>query len=173
MLTLKEAIQLCEWIAFSCPAHGVLHSCVNFGQSALYNWPSPGKQEGKYFHEDQFYSVSKHLKRFTCCGRVLRLTKIKRKENKAFPHQVKMSCVLMSHLWGTLFGKNTVHQKPALGCLRTSAESALTGAVAQPELLSADLKNRCVGESVQVIFSCTACSKSLPKQPVYRAILWK
>lgn len=46
-----------------------------------------------------------------------------------------------SHL---LFEKNILHQKPALGCLRTSAESALTGAVAHPELLSADLKNRCV-----------------------------
>lgn len=37
-----------------------------------------------------------------------------------------------------------MHQKAALGCLRTCAESALTGAVAHLEPLSADLKNRCV-----------------------------
>lgn len=83
---------------------------------------------------------------------MLYLTKLERNKSKAFPHQVKISCVVMSHLRGTLFGKNILYQKPALGCSSTSPESALTGAVAHPELLGADLKNRCVVESVQVIY---------------------
>lgn len=55
----------------------------------------------------------------------------------------------MSHLRGTLFGKNILRG--------AYAESALTGAGAHPELLSADLKNRCVVELVQVIYFLVYC----------------